>query len=131
MIIVSQFTSFGLRLSNSLGEPIKHIDGDAGVIDDQQMDKIMHSSYGIFSGAKERQVIASSTGTVVDVAECCILHDALIAEANSGGHLLDARYEVLGLNTLLSKKPGDKANETDRAITVRMDFITRILTSKK
>jgi S1-C subfamily serine protease len=78
-----------------------------------------------------RQVMASSTGTVVDVAECCILHDALIAAGNSGGPLLDARHEVLGLNTLLSKKPGDKANETDRAITVRMDFITRILRSEQ
>jgi hypothetical protein len=37
----------------------------------------------------------------------------------------------LGLNTLLSKKPGDKANETDRAITVRMDFIARILRSEQ
>jgi S1-C subfamily serine protease len=78
-----------------------------------------------------RQVMASSTGTVVDVAECCILHDALIAAGNSGGPLLDAGHEVLGLNTLLSKKPGDKANETDRAITVRMDFITKILASEQ
>ncbi len=54
----------------------------------------------------------------------------LAAAGNSGGPLLDARNQVLGLNTLLSKKPGDKANETDRAISVRMDFITRILASK-
>jgi hypothetical protein len=38
---------------------------------------------------------------------------------------------VLGLNTLLSKNPRDKANETDRAITVRMDFITKILASEQ
>jgi hypothetical protein len=37
----------------------------------------------------------------------------------------------LGLNTLLSKNPGDRANETDRAITVRMDFITKILASEQ
>lgn len=78
-----------------------------------------------------RQVMASSTGTVVDVAECCILHDALIAGGSSGGPLMDAQQGVLGLNTLLSKNPRDKANETDRAITVRMDFIARILTSEQ
>jgi S1-C subfamily serine protease len=78
-----------------------------------------------------RQVMASSTGTVMDVVDCCIAHDALIAGGSSGGPLLDARYEVLGLNTLLSKKPGDKANETDRAITVRMDFILDILRSEQ
>ena len=78
-----------------------------------------------------RQVMASSTGTVVDVAECCILHDALIAGGSSGGPLMDAQQGVLGLNTLLSKNPGDRANETDRAITVRMDFIAKILTSEQ
>jgi S1-C subfamily serine protease len=78
-----------------------------------------------------RQVMASSTGTVMDVVDCCIAHDALVAGGSSGGPLLDARYEVLGLNTLLSKKPGDKANETDRAITVRMDFILDILRSEQ
>jgi S1-C subfamily serine protease len=78
-----------------------------------------------------RQVMASSTGTVMDVVDCCIAHDALVAGGSSGGPLLDARYEVLGLNTLLSKKPGDKANETDRAITVRMDFIMDILRSEQ
>jgi S1-C subfamily serine protease len=78
-----------------------------------------------------RQVMASSTGTVMEVVDCCIAHDALIAGGSSGGPLLDARYEVLGLNTLLSKKPGDKANETDRAITVRMDFIMDILRSEQ
>ena len=78
-----------------------------------------------------RQVMASSTGTVMDVVDCCIAHDALVAGGSSGGPLLDARYEVLGLNTLLSKKPGDKANETDRAITLRMDFITKILASEQ
>ena len=78
-----------------------------------------------------RQVMASSTGTVVDVVECCILHDALIAGGSSGGPLTDAQHGVLGLNTLLSKNPGDRANETDRAITVRMDFITKILASEQ
>ncbi len=78
-----------------------------------------------------RQVMASSTGTVMDVVDCCIAHDALVAGGSSGGPLLDARYEVLGLNTLLSKKPGDKANETDRANTVRMDFILDILRSEQ
>jgi S1-C subfamily serine protease len=78
-----------------------------------------------------RQVMASSTGTVVDVVECCILHDALIAGGSSGGPLMDAQHGVLGLNTLLSKNPGDRANETDRAITVRMDFITKILASEQ
>lgn len=76
-----------------------------------------------------RKVIAASTGTVVDVVDCCILHDALIAGGSSGGPLLDAENRVLGLNTMLSKKPGDTTNETDRAITVRMDFITDILAS--
>jgi S1-C subfamily serine protease len=80
---------------------------------------------------KGRQIMASSTGTVVDVAECCILHDALIAGGNSGGPLMDAQHGVLGLNTLLSKNPRDKANETDRAITVRMDFIAKILASEQ
>jgi len=74
--------------------------------------------------------MASWTGTVMDVVDCCVAHDALVAGGSSGGPLLDAHYDVLRLNTLLSKKPGDKANETDRAITVRMDFITKILASK-
>jgi V8-like Glu-specific endopeptidase len=78
-----------------------------------------------------RQVMASSTGTVMDVVDCCIAHDALVAGGSSGGPLLDAHYEVLGLNTLLSKKPGDKAKDTDRAITVRMDFILDILRSEQ
>ena len=78
-----------------------------------------------------RQIVASSTGTVMDIADCCIAHDAMVAGGSSGGPLLDARYQVLGLNTLLRKKPDDKANETDRAITVRMDFIARILASEQ
>ena len=70
-----------------------------------------------------RQVLARSTGTILDHAECCVEHDALIAGGSSGGPLLDAQHRVIGLNTLLSKKPGDQKNESDRAITIRMDYI--------
>jgi len=44
---------------------------------------------------------------------------------------MDVQQGVLGLNTLLSKNTGDRANETDRAITVRMDFIAKILASEQ
>ena len=76
-----------------------------------------------FGFPQGRTVIASSTGTIRDVDVCCILHDALIAAGSSGGPLLDHDNQALGLNTLLSKRPGDKANAYDRAITVRLDFI--------
>ena len=76
-----------------------------------------------FGFPQGRTVIASSTGTIRDVDVCCILHDALIAAGSSGGPLLDHENQALGLNTLLSKRPGDKANAYDRAITVRLDFI--------
>ena len=78
-----------------------------------------------FGFPQGRTVIASSTGTIRDVDVCCILHDALIAAGSSGGPLLDHDNQALGLNTLLSKRPGDKANAYDRAITVRLDFIEK------
>lgn len=74
-----------------------------------------------------RMIVATSTGTVVDVSECCIVHDALIAGGSSGGPLLDANNNVLGLNTLIYKMPGDKTNVSDRTIAVRMDFIEQQL----
>ena len=78
-----------------------------------------------FGFPQGRTVIASSTGTIRDVDVCCILHDALIAAGSSGGPRLDHDNQALGLNTLLSKRPGDKANAYDRAITVRLDFIEK------
>lgn len=77
-----------------------------------------------------RQVIAISTGTVTEILECCLEHDALIAGGSSGGPLLDARNQVLGLNALISQRPGDIANETERSITLRMDYIVRSLRGK-
>ena len=72
-----------------------------------------------------RQVLAYSTGTVIERVDCCIVHDALIAGGSSGGPLLDANHQVLGLNTMLSKSRGDRANESDRTVTVTLDFIKR------
>jgi len=78
-----------------------------------------------------RQVLARSTGTILDHAECCVEHDALIAGGSSGGPLLDAQHRVIGLNTLLSKKSGDQKNESDRAITIRMVYIEHDLMAQK
>jgi len=80
-----------------------------------------------FGFPQGRTVIASSTGTIRDVDVCCILHDALIAAGSSGGPLLDSDNQALGLNTLLTKRPGDTANASDRAITVRLDFIGQMM----
>ena len=80
-----------------------------------------------FGFPQGRTVIASSTGTIRDVDVCCILHDALIAAGSSGGPLLDHENQALGLNTLLTKRPGDTANASDRAITVRLDFIGQMM----
>jgi S1-C subfamily serine protease len=74
-----------------------------------------------------RTILAASTGTIRDLDPCCILHDALIAGGSSGGPLLDSTHQVLGLNTLLTKHPGDDTNRYDRGIALRLDFIARMI----
>ena len=74
-----------------------------------------------------RTILATSTGTIRDLVPCCILHDALIAGGSSGGPLLDSAHQVLGLNTLLTKQPGDDTNRYDRGIALRLDFIARMI----
>ena len=77
-----------------------------------------------------RKRLAASTGTIEAVTVCCVYHDALIAGGSSGGPLLDGQQSVIGLNTLISKKPGDRTNSHDRAIAVRLDFINQVLRPK-
>lgn len=74
-----------------------------------------------------RTILATSTGTIRDLDACCILHDALIAGGSSGGPLLDGAHQVLGLNTLISKRPGDDTNRYDRGVALRLDFIARMI----
>ena len=74
-----------------------------------------------------RMTLAASTGTIRKIMPCCIIHDALIAAGSSGGPLVDQNREVLGLNTLISKTPGDDTNSSDRGITVRLTYIRQML----
>lgn len=74
-----------------------------------------------------RTTLAASTGTIRKVMPCCIIHDALIAAGSSGGPLVDQNQEVIGLNTLISKAPGDETNSTDRGIALRLSFIRAVL----
>ena len=74
-----------------------------------------------------RMTLAASTGTIRKVMPCCIIHDALIAAGSSGGPLVDQNREVLGLNTLISKTPGDDTNSSDRGITLRLTYIRQML----
>jgi S1-C subfamily serine protease len=74
-----------------------------------------------------RMTLAASTGTIRKIMPCCIIHDALIAAGSSGGPLVDQNREVLGLNTLISKTPGDATNSSDRGITVRLTYILQML----
>jgi putative serine protease PepD len=67
-----------------------------------------------------RSVVAASTGTVQGLYEMLIVHDALIAAGSSGGPLLDGDGRVLGVNAILTKRRGDRANVSDRAIAVSM-----------
>jgi S1-C subfamily serine protease len=61
------------------------------------------------------------------ITPCCIIHDALIAAGSSGGPLVDRNREVIGLNTLISKMPGDDTNSSDRGITVKLQYISQML----
>lgn len=70
-----------------------------------------------------RRRLAASTGTIGEITNCCIIHDALIAAGSSGGPLVDPNHEVLGLNMLITKIPGDNTNSTDRALAIRLDYI--------
>lgn len=70
-----------------------------------------------------RYVLAKSTGTIIDVRECCIIHNALIAAGSSGGPLFDQRGELIGINTLLQKGIHDRANENDLSIAVSIPYI--------
>jgi S1-C subfamily serine protease len=74
-----------------------------------------------------RSVVAASTGTVQGLYEMLIVHDALIAAGSSGGPLLDDDGRVLGVNAILTKRRGDRANAYDRAIAVNMTPILRRL----
>lgn len=74
-----------------------------------------------------RMTLAASTGTIRKNMPCCIIHDALIAAGSSGGPLVDQNREVIGLNTLISKMPGDETNSSDRGITLKLQYISQIL----
>jgi S1-C subfamily serine protease len=74
-----------------------------------------------------RMTLAASTGTIRKITPCCIIHDALIAAGSSGGPLVDRNREVIGLNTLISKMPGDDTNSSDRGITVKLQYISQML----
>ena len=74
-----------------------------------------------------RMTLAASTGTIRKIIPCCIIHDALIAAGSSGGPLVDQNREVLGLNTLISKTPGDDTNSSDRGITLKLIYIRQML----
>src|SRR5262249_37059939 len=75
-----------------------------------------------------RRVVAASTGTIRAIVECCIVHDALIAAGSSGGPLLDAQSQVVGINTALTKVEGDRLNESERTFAIKMRFILESLT---
>ena len=74
-----------------------------------------------------RMTLAASTGTIRKVMLCCIIHDALIAAGSSGGPLVDQNREVLGINSLISKTPGDDTNSSDRGIALRLTYIRQML----
>jgi S1-C subfamily serine protease len=77
-----------------------------------------------------RDVVAASTGTVHAVNEVVIVHDALIAAGSSGGPLVGSDGRVLGVNTILTKARGDRANATDRTIAVKITTILKKLESR-
>lgn len=68
-----------------------------------------------------RITLAASTGTLHEILPCCLVHDAMMAAGSSGGPLLDASHRVIGINTLIRKRRGDRANSSDRGIALRMD----------
>jgi S1-C subfamily serine protease len=74
-----------------------------------------------------RSVVAASTGTVQGLYEMLIIHDALIAAGSSGGPLVDEEGRVLGVNAILTKRRGDRANAYDRAIAISMTPIVERL----
>lgn len=74
-----------------------------------------------------RMTLAASTGTIRRIMPCCIIHDALIAAGSSGGPLVDQNREVIGLNTLISKMPGDDTNSSDRGVTLKLQYISQTL----
>jgi len=74
-----------------------------------------------------RMTLAASTGTIRKIMPCCVIHDALIAAGSSGGPLVDQNREVIGLNTLISKMPGDDTNSSDRGITLKLQYISQML----
>jgi S1-C subfamily serine protease len=74
-----------------------------------------------------RRIAALSTGTVHKIVECCVEHDAMIAGGSSGGPLVDQNMQVIGINAILSKRKGDRKNETDRAWALKMGYIAESL----
>jgi len=83
---------------------------------------------GLWPGYPQgRMTIAASTGTIRKIMDCCIIHDALIAAGSSGGPLVDQHQQVMGLNTLISKAPGDQTNSSDRGIALRLIYIREML----
>jgi hypothetical protein len=55
---------------------------------------------------------------------------SLIPAGSSDGPLEDQNREVIGLNTLISKMPGDDTNSSDRGITLRLQYVSQLLVGK-
>lgn len=72
-----------------------------------------------------RERIAISSGTIKVISEEIIVHDALIAAGSSGGPLTDADGNVLGVVTFVAKNKGDRANESDRGVAVKLSVILK------
>jgi len=77
-----------------------------------------------------RDQVAFSSGTVRSVTDGWLVHDALVAGGSSGGPLVDARWRVVGVNTLLQKRRGDMTNVSDRVYALGMAAVLRSIARK-